>query len=280
MTVREWLRLAESRLRDAGIESPRLEAQVLGGHVLLVDRPWLLAHGEEPFPELAGEVLLQRREAREPLAYILGRREFYGRDFSITPAVLIPRQETETLIEVALNGPKAQKVLDVGTGSGILAITYKLERPDVEVVAVDISPDALEVASRNAADLGADVRFVHSDGFSALENEAFDLILTNPPYVGVHEPLMPEVRDHEPALALYSGESGMEFYELLAAQTGRHLTEGGRLLMEVGYRQAQAVASLFREQGWPEAVLHNDLSGVQRVVEVRKLPLGRRGEGL
>ncbi|HEY0866800.1 MAG TPA: peptide chain release factor N(5)-glutamine methyltransferase [Fimbriimonas sp.] len=268
MTVQEWLREAEARLEAAGVESPKLEAQLLAGHVLGVDRTWLFANGGREFPEMAGEAILQRREGREPLAYILGYREFYGRRFAVDRRVLIPRHETETLVEKGLR-IGGRRVLDLGTGSGILAVTTKLERPEAEVVASDVSAEALAVARLNADRLGADIRFVLSDGFIGLLGEAFDLILTNPPYIGREEPLMPEVRDHEPHAALFAGATGMEFYEMLASQAQEHLLDEGVLLMEVGYRQAEAVAALFRRQGWQVPAIHPDLAGVGRVVEAR-----------
>lgn len=254
-----------------GIESARLEAQVLAGHVLRVDRSWLLAHPEHEFNELAGETLLQRRAAREPLAYLLGHREFFGRDFRVTPAVLIPRQETETLVEEALRREGSAEVLDVGTGSGAIAITLAKERPDWRVVAVDVSPTALSIAQENAESLRADVRFVLSDGFTELLGESFDLIVTNPPYIGTDEPLMPEVAGHEPHLALFSGATGLEFYERLAREAPAHLNDGGFLMMEVGYRQAADVQRLFEDAGWRHERTVADLDGTPRVVVVRWL---------
>lgn len=264
MTVGEWVRQAQLRLEQAGITSPKLEAQLLAAHVLLVDRPWLVAHGDEPFPELAGETLLQRRETKEPLAYILGFREFYGRRFRVTPSVLIPRHETETLIEHA---PAAPRVLDIGTGSGILAVTYKLEHPEADVTAVDIRPDTLDVARDNAERLGAEVRFVLSDGFTELLGETFDLILSNPPYIGDDEVLDREVRDFEPATALFSGPTGLEFYERLAREARDHLADGGRMLLEVGHTQAAAVSRILAAHEWNVCGVHADLSGIRRVVE-------------
>lgn len=267
MTIAEWIRHAESRLQAAGIDSPRLEAQVLAAHVLRVDRSWLLAHPEREFNDLAGETLVQRRERHEPLAYITGTREFFGRPFRVTPAVLIPRHETETLIETAISGP-ATTVLDIGTGSGCIAITLKLERPEWDVTAIDVSPAALGVAQENAATLNANVRFALSDGFTELLGEAFDLIVSNPPYIGRTEPLPRDVAEHEPALALFSGETGLEFYERLAREAPDHLNDGGRLMMEVGYQQAQAVRELFERHGWHHIETVPDLTGVDRVVVV------------
>jgi release factor glutamine methyltransferase len=267
MTLRDWISHAQGRLTAAGIESPRLEAQLLAAHVVRVDRAWLLAHPEYELNELAAETLLQRRERREPLAYILGFREFFGRSFRVTPAVLIPRQETEVLVEAASRAP-AKSVLDIGAGSGVLAITLKLERPEWEVTAVDVSPEALEIARNNAENLRAEVRFLLSDGFERLLGESFDLIVTNPPYIGSDEPLMPDVVDYEPHVALFSGPTGLEFYHRLSEEAMNHLNDGGRLMMEVGYRQAAVVRDLFERAGWHHVETVRDLSGVERVVVV------------
>jgi release factor glutamine methyltransferase len=267
VTVREWLAHAEARLRDAGIESARLESQVLAAHVAGVDRSWLFAHPDEEFLDLPGEHVLQRREAHEPLAYILGRREFYGRTFSVDRRVLIPRHETETLVETALrHAPEGARVLDLGTGSGCISITLKLERPDLRVTASDVSEGALEVARTNAEALGAEVEFVHSDAFEQLLGESFALIVSNPPYIGRHEPLASEVADYEPELALYGGDEGDEFLQSLAAQAANYLRTGGRIALEVGYRQAALTRELFEAQGWQHVETVRDLSGTDRVV--------------
>lgn len=277
MTIAEWIRGAEARLA-AIVDSPRLEAQLLAAHVLLVDRAFLLAHPECEFPDLAGESLLQRRESGEPLAYVLGWREFYGRRFQVRPGVLIPRQETEILVESALGRLKANPaadVLDLGTGSGCLAVTIKLEVPDARVTASDVSAEAVDVARSNAETLGADVRFLQGDGFGPVDGESFDLIVTNPPYIGDFEDLPAEVRDFEPRQALLSGPNGLEFYERLSAQAAEHLRESGRLMMEVGYRQSRDVALLFESTGWNVEEVREDLSGIERVVVVQPLFAGR-----
>ena len=268
MRLSDWLREAEARLSAAGIESARLDAQVLAAHVLRVERTWLFAHPEHEFNELAGETLLQRRENREPLAYIVGYREFFGRPFGVSPATLIPRQDTETLVEVAFRQRlgDAPRVLDVGTGSGCIAITLKLEQPSWDVVAVDVSPDALAIASANARFLNARVDFVVSDAFAALVGETFDMIVSNPPYIANDEVLMPEVQDFEPEGALFSGPSGLEFYELLAKQAKHHLVDGGILAIEVGHTQALAVRELLEREGWTWLETVADLSGIDRVV--------------
>lgn len=272
-TTGEWVKHAEARLAAAGVESARLEAQVLAAHVLRVDRSWLLAHPEHEFPDLAGETLLQRREAGEPLAYLLGYREFFGRRFSVGPGVLVPRQDTEILVESALaaiDRVGAQTVLDVGTGSGVLPITLALERPGVSATGLDISPRALEFARRNGEDLGTRVRWLLSDALAAVAGETFDVIVSNPPYIADDEPLPVDVANHEPPEALFSGPTGLEFYERLAREAGAILAVGGAMLMEVGHTQAAAVRQLFEAHGWRHIATHPDLAGIARVVEVAR----------
>ena len=261
MTLGEWIPAATERLTQAGITSSRLEAQLLAAHVLLVDRTYVLTHPEVELNELAAEGLLQRRESQEPLAYILGHREFFGRRFRVTPSVLIPRQETELLIETALElMVPVKRVLDIGTGSGCIATTLKLERPDWDVWAVDISGAALQVARENAETLGAEITFRHSDLFSGLVGERFDLIVSNPPYIGVEEELPDEVRNHEPPTALFADNEGLEIYQQLVATYSDYLNEGGTIILEIGQTQGPAVANLFNGQ------ILQDLSGNDRAV--------------
>jgi release factor glutamine methyltransferase len=258
-----WLQLAENRLRQADVESPRLEAQVLASHILRVDRPWLIAHAEHDFPDLAGEALLQRRESHEPLAYIIGRREFYGRPFGVTSAVLIPRQETEHLVEWAIReAPQGAKLLDIGTGSGCIAISIALERPDLDVSALDISPMALEVARQNAADLNARVEFIEAD--LAPTNRSFDILVSNPPYIGIEESLPPDLA-HEPAQALFAEDHGLALYRRLAL-----LDIAPRIALEVGHQQAETVSNLFIAQTWTPTGQIKDLSGIERVLSFAK----------
>jgi release factor glutamine methyltransferase len=276
MTVGEWLWEAENRLVSAGIESSRLEAQVLAAHVLLVDRSWLLAHPEAEFPDLAGENLLQRRELCEPLAYIIGKREFFGYDFAVRPGVLIPRQDTEVLVETAIETAKQfihsqpLKILDVGFGSGAIAISLKLRLPNAEVTGVDVSELALDIATQNAERLGANVRLLLSDGFQCLAGETFDLIVSNPPYIANNEQLASEVVDFEPSIALFSGPTGLEFYLMLALEAASHLTSQGVLLLEVGHTQAEAVKEIFEQEFWTHVQTVEDLSRIQRVLEFQR----------
>lgn len=275
MTIGEWLVLARARLEAAGIEAAALEAQLLAAHVIGGERIDVLAHPERGFPELAGEAILQRRERREPLAYILGWREFYGRRIRVTPAVLIPRQETEILVDEALgvlrdrSGPA--KVLDLGVGSGCIAITLALEVPGCLVTGADLSAASVAIAEENADWMGASVRLLVGDGFLPVAEERFDLIVSNPPYVGRHETLSPEVGEHEPEIALYAGNSGLEFYEMLSREAGDHLEPYGSLMVEVGYTQAEEIAALFESAGWSVQAIQKDLSGIDRVVVVEPL---------
>jgi release factor glutamine methyltransferase len=266
MQLYEWLINASTRLHAVGVAAHKLEAQVLAGHVMLVDRTWVLTHPEHKVNELALEGLLQRRESGEPLAYILGYREFFSRRFRVDPNVLVPRQETEILVETALGLPGEQlRVLDIGTGSGCIAITLKLERPNWEVWATDISCSALQVARENAETLGADITFRHSDLLEQLQGEKFDLIVSNPPYIGRDEVIPNEVRDYEPDSALFSNDGGLAIYRALAQQAPSHLTDEGRLIVEIGQTQGPAVSLQF-----PGSWIIKDLDKNDRVLTWRK----------
>ncbi len=262
MQLNEWLTSASARLGAAGVTAHKLEAQVLAGHVMLVDRTWVLTHSDHEVNELALEGVLQRRESGEPLAYILGYREFYSRRFRVDSNVLIPRQETECLVEAALALPSDNmRVLDIGTGSGCIAITLKLERPTWEVWATDISSSALQVARENAETLGADITFRHSDLLAQLEGEKFDLIVSNPPYIGRDEVIPKEVRDFEPDTALFAEEDGLALYRALSEQVPKHLSFESWLILEIGQTQAAAVCRLL-----PGSWILKDLDGHDRVI--------------
>lgn len=267
LTVGEALRQAIRFLSEHGVESPRLTAEVLLGRALGRERVYLYAHPEAPLPELAwihfGRWLHERMQGK-PLQYITREQEFYGRRFAVGPGVLIPRPETELIVELALRN-EATTVLDIGTGSGILAITLALEwgRP---TVATDLSAAALGIARANAATLGAPVQFVQADLAAAFAGHSFGAIVTNPPYVptGDAPGLQREVRDWEPATALFSGPDGLDHYRRLEPLCRRLLRPGGWLLGEFGYGQAAAIAELF--QGWRAVELHADLAGTPRVL--------------
>jgi len=251
----------------------RRDAQVLFGHALQVSRAYLLAHGDAPLaPEALArcEELLGRRLAGEPVAYILGQREFYGLSFQVTPAVLIPRPETELLVELALalaTVGNPCEVLDLGTGSAAIAIAIAKHRPLAQVTAVDCSAEALVVAQANAAvSKVANIRFVQGDWFAALGVRKFDIIVSNPPYVAARDPHLRQgdVR-FEPAGALVGGGDGLDCIREIIAGAPAHLSLGGWLLLEHGYDQAQACQALLHAQGFREVASHPDLSGTLRV---------------
>lgn len=248
---------------------PPAEARLLLCHLLDRNTAWIEAHRDDALAAAAYErfdALVARRAVGEPVAYLLGTREFYGRDFAVSPAVLIPRPETELLVDLVKAGPCAPRILDLGTGSGCVAITLALELPQAEVWAVDASPAALTVAQANARRLGARVQLRESDWFAALEGERFDLIVSNPPYIADGDPHLNEgdLR-FEPALALNCGVDGLDAIRRIAAAAPVHLNFGGRLLFEHGYDQAEAVASLLRAAGFAEIEQYRDLAGIVRV---------------
>ncbi len=251
----------------------RLEAQILLCHVIQQPRAYLAAHDRDPLPPDQAAVfdaLLQRRLQGEPIAYILGEREFYSLAFKVTPAVLIPRPETELLVELALErlpAGRSVRVLDLGTGSGAVAVTLALYRPKTEVVAVDQSVAALEVARENAQRLGAgNLRLIQSDWFSALDGEKFDLIVSNPPYIAAADPHLTQgdVR-FEPPAALASGVDGLEDIRTIIRGASAHLKPGGWLLFEHGYDQAAACRELLTQAGFEQVASAADLAGIARV---------------
>ncbi|MFW5697414.1 MAG: peptide chain release factor N(5)-glutamine methyltransferase [Fimbriimonadaceae bacterium] len=265
MTVEDWVQAAAASLAKAGVDSPKLDAQLLLAHHLGWSRSRLLAHAKESFEKTpALEESLRRRVAREPLAYILGYREFFGRKFLVTPTVLIPRPETELLVEMALE-ESFHRALDVGTGSGCLAVTLKAERPDCRVEGTDISKDALKVARQNAERHKTHVAFSEADLWPP-GRDKFDLIVSNPPYVAHQDPLAPEIAMHEPKLALYAEEVGLAVYRRMAKEARPWLAKGGRLILEVGQGQAGKVAELFVQETWPPPRVVLDFSGVERAL--------------
>jgi release factor glutamine methyltransferase len=220
---------------------------------------WLYAHGEELVDAAPLEALVGRRFGGEPLQYVRGKAEFYGREFLVDPRVLIPRPETEYVVETALaRAPRGGRVVDVGTGSGCIAVTLALERPDLRVIAVDVSPAALAVAQRNARALGANVRFAASDVLTSLRCR-FDLVVSNPPYVPAAdvEQLAVEVRDHEPRVALTPGVRGTEVTERIVEEAA-----GAPVILEIGYGQLDAIG--------PVDEVIKDLAGIDRVVVISR----------
>ncbi|HSJ81828.1 MAG TPA: peptide chain release factor N(5)-glutamine methyltransferase [Thiobacillus sp.] len=250
----------------------RLDARVLAAHVLGVGAAWLIAHDTDPLSDThvaAFESLLAQRLAGVPIAYLVGTREFYGRPFLVSPDVLIPRPDTELLVERALAcipPDEAVAVLDLGTGSGCIAITLALERPLARVTAGDSSPAALAMAQRNADRLNARVEFLTSDWFAALGGRRFDLIVSNPPYIAAADPHLArgDVR-FEPLTALAAGQDGLDDMRRLTRAACVHLRPGGVLLLEHGYDQSDAVQALLRESGIRHPQSWADLSGILRV---------------
>jgi len=267
VTIGEWVSEATAMLAESGVDSARLEASLLAAHVFRSTRTWILTHPLEEIPILAANALLARRLAHEPLAYILGTREFFGRPFSVGPGVLIPRQETELLVEIAKEVRPAS-CLDLGCGSGCVAISIALEVPGCPVTACDISPRAVDRTLLNASALGASVEVLTGDLFAPVAGRRFDLIVSNPPYIAVGESLSAEVHDFEPAEALFAGDDGLTFYRRIADESAAYLTEGGRIAVEVGHTQAEAVTELFTTQDF-QAEVRKDLSGIDRVVVSR-----------
>ena len=284
-TVRAFLAAWTKRLTESGIDSPQLSAELLLAAALDIERQELLKqrilHPEQPLAgaaETKAQSLLLRRLAGEPAAYILGRKEFYGRDFLVTPATLIPRPETELLIEEALryasgySGARCLQFADLGTGSGCIAVTFALEYPNSTGVAVDISREALAVARRNAhLHAASNLNFVQGDfTLPIFHDGAFDLIISNPPYISDDEyaALSPEVRDYEPKSALVPGPQGLEHAMALAEKAAKALRSGGLLLMEIGWQQAEAVRRIFTEQQglWRDTTILLDLSNKYRVL--------------
>ena len=251
----------------------RLDAETLLLHVLGKDKAWLMAHPEEEIPAAeAGRYakLLERRYRGEPIQYITGETEFYGLPFRVTPDVLIPRPETEHLVEKALglaSGLSPIRILDIGTGSGAIAIALAHHLPDAQIIAVDISPAALAIARENADRNTVAIRFLESNLLGAVSGEEFDMIVSNPPYVPTadRDSLSVEVRDHEPALALFAGKDGLDIYRRLIPVAFAALTSGGHLLLEIGYDQSDSIFALLDGTGFTHIEFVPDLQGILRV---------------
>lgn len=274
--IQEVLRIGSKQLQQTlqlESTSARLEAQCLLQAGLQVNRAYLFAHPEQQLNDeqyTQYQALLARRLNGEPVAYILGEREFYGLMFNVTPDTLIPRPETELLVELALQRIPLQekfRMLDMGTGSGAIALSIACARPDAEIVAVDISEAALRVAHANAHSLHAgNVRLLRSDWFNALLGEYFSLIVANPPYIAADDVHLAhgDVR-FEPAIALASGVDGLRDIRYILTHAHAHLNAGGWLLFEHGYDQAEPVRELLRQAGFGDVFSASDLAGIARV---------------
>jgi release factor glutamine methyltransferase len=283
-TIADALREAAEALRTSGVAEARREAGSLLSHATARDRTFLITHADERL--MAEQLrsfrsLVERRAAGEPLQYIKGSQEFYGLDFEVNADVLIPRPETELLVETALEllkGARSPLLCDVGTGSGCIAVALTHARTDARTYALDVSPAALHVAARNAARNGVAERvtFLVSDCFDAFASEEhegvrFDLIASNPPYIAEDdlEGLQREVREHEPRVALTPGGDGLSVIRRLVSESPRHLKPGGHLVMEIGFDQHECIAALIVPRVWTLLDIRRDLQGIPRTVALR-----------
>jgi release factor glutamine methyltransferase len=276
-TIRALIAEAEQVLaKGPHPERARRDAETLLLHVFpRRNRAWLIAHNDETLPDDQAAhfaALIVRRSSGEPIQYILGEAEFYSLPFLVTPNVLIPRPETEHLVEKVIQlAPLFSKprVVDVGTGSGAIAIAVAHEWPGAAITATDISAPALALAARNAERLGFAnrIRFLQSDLLAAIAHERFDIVVSNPPYVPAtdRDSLSVEVREHEPALALFAGDDGLDIYRRLIPDAFAVLEPGGHLLMEIGYGQSASVAMLLKGAGFEKIEFVPDLQGIARV---------------
>ncbi len=275
MSWQPRLRAAAATLAEAGVPEPMRDARLLLAHALGIAPDRLTLHiGDPETPGAAARfaALVQARAARAPLSHLTGQRLFWGRSFHVTPDVLDPRPETETLVALALAEPFA-RVLDLGTGTGAILLSLLAERPEATGVGADVSPAARAVAARNAQALGVAGRadLIRSDWCAGVQG-CFDLIVANPPYIALAEMagLAPEVRDHEPHLALTDGADGLSAYRAIAVQTPAHLAPGGRLMVEIGATQGAEVAAILSAAGLQAVTIHPDLDGRPRVVAARR----------
>lgn len=267
------LKRAAGYLAERGCDSPRLDAELLLGDVLRVERLALYTDHERPLTEAettAYRDRIARRAKREPVAYILGNRAFRHLDLNVGPGVLVPRPETEHLVEWVLEvAADGGAVLDWGTGSGAIALAVRAERPDLSVTGIDRSAEALAIARSN--DPGGTVEWLESDGFAALAGRRFDVIAANPPYLAASDPgAAAGELAHEPEGALVSGPTGYEAFEAIARDAPDHLQPGGWLVCEVGLGQAGHVADLLGAQGFEDVAVRRDLAGIDRNVAGRR----------
>lgn len=278
-TIREALDSATALLSDAGITTARMDAQALLMYAIGIDRAFLLANpdcaiNEQQFAQWTGYI--QRRAHSEPIQYITGYAEFYGLPLHVDRSVLIPRPETEHLVDALLSRvakTEAVNIADVGTGSGAIAIAVAKHLPHARVTALDLSPAALDIAHANAFrnDVAERVEFRRSDLLSEVLGEKFDAIVSNPPYIasGDRRSLEKQVREYEPSMALFAGPTGFEIYDRLILQAATVLTSGGWLLMEIGFGQRDRIAELLRD--WCEVTFDDDLQSIPRVACARRL---------
>ena len=271
MNYRKLYETGKDRLEKAGIQEAALDARLLLEEVCGTDRNTLLAHGDRAVTEEEETqflIFIERRSTHEPLQQITGWQEFMGLRFSVTEDVLVPRQDTETLVEEVMRYlSDGMEILDVCTGSGCILLSLLRYSNGCRGVGCDISEKALAVAGQNAKELGISAQFIQSDLFESIEGR-FEYIVSNPPYIrkDVIPTLMEEVRDHEPLIALDGGEDGLDFYRKITREATEHLYSGGMLFFEIGYDQGEAVKLLMEEEGYEEVTVSQDLAGLDRVV--------------
>jgi release factor glutamine methyltransferase len=274
VTVQTALLQGTRLLEEGRVSAPRLTAEVLLSHAIRCERAWLYAHSDEELKEVwwihFGRYLHERLEGK-PTQYITKRQEFYGREFSVSPAVLIPRPETEHVVESALRrlSESAGAVVDVGTGSGAIAITIALEC-GAPVLATELSREALDVAALNARKHGSNISFIQCDLLSAIRDSSIRLVVSNPPYIPESDKsvVQREVLEFEPHLALFGGPDGMEIFHRLVAEAERVLQPGGWLILEVAYNADRRVRDLLEPQ-WTNVQVETDLAGMPRVVSAQ-----------
>jgi release factor glutamine methyltransferase len=312
MQIREALKQGIARLNEASVPSSALSSELLLIHALGCNRTWIYTHPEDVLPRVREEEyfrLISRRAAGEPTQYLTGRQEFWGFDFEVTPAVLIPRPETEHIIEVALERIGAQRrnehlcIADVGTGSGCIAVALAKELPNARIVATDISAAALELAQRNAVrhNVADRIQFIetdllvfqnlplitdhlwvpHESQATSHELRVFDLIVSNPPYIANSDKatLQREIREHEPEIALFGGPTGLEMYAHLIEQAESRLVPNGILIVELGYGASECVREMIETRAvWQGVAVANDLAGIPRVLAASFAGLSARTE--
>ncbi len=283
-TIRKLITWTAQWLKGYGVASPRLDAELLLSHAINCSRLDLYLDPDKPITDTERAIFrsyIKRRANREPVAYIIGYKEFWGRNFEVDSRVLIPRPETETLIEVAMSkipDKESSVIADLGTGSGCIAITISLEAKNVKMIASDISTGALEVAKINALNLGVDNCIIWRHGSwcevfnSLIEPGSLDLLLTNPPYIDSSElyELQPEIIKYEPQIALNGGKEGLEIYKDLIKDAAFWLKFGGCIIMEIGYKQADCIKDYLEESSFISVEIIKDISGKNRVISAIK----------
>lgn len=273
-TYKELLQTARNILKEQEIADADIDAWYLLSHVFHIDRIQFMMQGDKAVPkedDLRFTKLVMLRAEHIPLQHITGSQEFMGLEMKVSPDVLIPRQDTEILVEEALKLCDGKTVLDMCTGSGCIIVSIaKLGKP-AKSTGVDISIKALEIASENAAKHNVEIEFIRSDLFEKVEG-CYDIVVSNPPYIRTDEiiELMSEVKDHEPMIALDGNRDGLYFYHNITASLSNHLRDNGMILFEIGYDQGEAVSEILRKEGFTDIIVKKDLSGLDRVVSARK----------